>query len=211
MKTNRDKDIYELISAVMYHEISVCPDDDGWFNVEELLDHFAELKAAMNNIVIDRSCLEKIVESDKDNRFIFNDDKTLLRINTDHIAPKDVEEQLKTANRLNIKQSVFRKNHLPFKKDSERIIRISCSNGDAWSFGYETNKILFLDKKRFIMLVEYNDNPALVVSAYMSKASGKYRMKFVDMPMVINYIYPVEADILDYEGNSYRVSIVTDE
>ena len=143
-------------------------------------------------------------------RYIFNEDKTLLRISPDHISPKYVEEELKNAGTIKIKQSVFKKNNLEFVKDEIRKIIITSGNGRRWFFPYETNRIFYIDDKRFFMPVELTRGSAVAVSAYLNKHtkySYQYRMAFIDFPAVLNYIHALNSELADYEGNTYRICI----
>ena len=102
----KDWDRNDLLQIVLYHD-SIQKNENGWFNVDEIINHISGLHRGMNKPEYDFRMLEKRVNKDTDHRYIFNDDKTLLRISPDHIAPKYVEEELKTAGNIEIKQSVF--------------------------------------------------------------------------------------------------------
>lgn len=113
----------------------------------------------------DFQTLENQVDNDVDHRYIFNEDKTLIRISPNHIAPKYVEEQLKTAENLKIELSVFEKNHLKFVKDENRKFVITSGDEQRWKFPYETNRIFYIDDKRFLMPVKSNAGHGTAVSS----------------------------------------------
>ena len=143
-----------------------------------------------------------------DHRYLFNEDKTLLRISPDHIAPKYVEEELKTAGSIKIKQSVFKNNHLKYVKDEKRKIVITSGDEKRWEFPYETNRIFYIDDKRFFMPVELTRGSAVAVSAYLrKKTAAQYRMVFVGFPAVLNYIFALDHELEDYEGNTFKFSV----
>ena len=152
--------------------------------------------------------LEKQVDNDEDHRYIFNEDKTLLRISPDHLAPKYVEEELKNSGNIKIKPFVFKKNNLEFVKDEKQKLVITASDGRRWNFPYETNKIFYIDDKRFFMPVKFSRGSGVAVSAYFrKKTTFQYRMVFVDFPAVLNYIFTPDAELADYEGTTYKISI----
>ena len=199
----------DLLQIVLYHEY-VQKNEDGWFNVDEIINQISGLHRCMNKPEYDFRMLEKRVNKDKDHRYIFNDDKTLLRISPDHIAPEYVEEELKTARNIEIKQSVFEKYNLEFVKDENRKLVVTSGDGRRWQFPYETNRIFYIDEKRFFMLVELKSGPALAVSAYLhkhSKLSSQYRMIFLDFPAVLNYIFTIDSVLSDFEDNTFKISI----
>ena len=205
----KEWDRNDLLQIVLYHD-SIQKNEDGWFNVDEIINHISGLHRGMNKPEYDFRMLEKRVNKDTDHRYIFNDDKTLLRISPDHIAPKYVEEELKTAGNIEIKQSVFEKNSLEFVKDENRKLVVTSGDGSRWEFPYETNRIFYIDEKRFFMLVDLKRDPALAVSVYLNKhtkLSNQYRMIFLDFPAVLNYICAIDSVLSDFEGNTYKISI----
>lgn len=205
----KDWDRNDLLQLALYNEY-VQKNEDGWFNVDEIISHISDLHRRLNKPEYDFQILEKRVNKDKDRRYIFNEDKTLLRISPDHIAPEYVEEELKTAGNIEIKQSVFEKNNLEFVKDEKRMLIVTSGDGKQWKFPYETNRVFYIDEKRFFMLVELKRYPALAVSAYLNKhtvLSNRYRMVFIDFPAVLNYIYAIDSMLSDFEDNTYKISI----
>ena len=157
---------------------------------------------------MDQDQLETIVNKDEDRRYILSDDRTKLRINPEHPAPKYVEDGLKNVDDLKIKRSAFMLSDLPFKKDRKRSILVSCSNGNSYSFPYETNKIFFMDKKRFFMLIEEKGCLMLAVSPYMTKNLDKHwRMYIKALPELINNYFSFDAVLVDFDGISYKVTI----
>ena len=183
-------------------------DEDGWLDLEELIKRLAEI-----GYVLDMPMVEYIVNNDKDHRYILSDDKTKIRTSPDHPAPGYVEEALADPDGLKIKRSVFLMNMLKYKKDKKSIIHVECSNGDTFDFPYQTNKIFFLDKKHFFMvIIDRHDNEMLAVSSYMTREGAHhYRMAIKGFPSAINNLYPDYADLLDYDGNIYRVKIIKRE
>ena len=206
----KDWDRNDLLQIVLYNE-SVQRNEDGWFSVDEIISYISNLRrnGHIKMPEFDFDFLEKRVDTDKDHRYIFNDDKTLLRISPDHIAPEYVEEELKFAGNIEIRPSVFKKNNLEFVKDENRKLVVTSGDGSRWEFPYETNRIFYIDEKRFFMLVE-KCGPALAVSAYLNKhtkLSYQYRMFFLDFPPVLNYIFAIDSVLSDYEGNTYKICI----
>lgn len=85
---NLDK-LSVFISLVLRHKpdaANIILDEHGWANVEELLNGINETGRK-----IDMDILEKIVVTDKKQRYSFNQDKTLIRANQGHSIPVDVE------------------------------------------------------------------------------------------------------------------------
>lgn len=193
-------DVNELLSVCLYHE-NVLRRSGYWFGVDEIIGFISAITP------FNLQTLELIVDKDEDHRYTFNDDRTMLRISPEHVAPKDVEEQMKTADKLKIKRSFFTRLKLPFIKDRKRCIRITCSNGGGWEFPFETNKIFYIDEKHFFVLIEFEGNLRLLVSSYMNKAPGRYRMIFNHLDKVLNNVYPVTSELKDYEDNIFTVDI----
>ena len=205
----KEWDRNDLLQIALYHDF-IQKNEDGWFNVDEIINYISGIRRCQNKPEYDFQTLEKHVYNDVDHRYIFNEDKTLLRISPDHISPKYVEEELKNAGTIKIKQSVFKKNNLEFVKDETRKIIITSGNGRRWFFPYETNRIFYIDDKRFFMPVELTRGSAVAVSAYLNKHtkySYQYRMAFIDFPAVLNYIHALNSELADYEGNTYRICI----
>ena len=126
----------------------------------------------------------------------------------DHRPPQTVEEAMKTADDVKIKRSIFRLHGLPFVKDKTRQVVITSDKGDVWKFPYRTNKVFYIDEKRFCMLLESHHIPMLAVSAYLSKNSHyQYRMKMSYWPDVLNYFFTPDAELEDLEGITYKVRI----
>lgn len=194
----------------LYHYINTdeCLGEDGWFNAEELIRQFAE-----RGFLLDLPDLELIANKDGDHRYIFNEDKSKLRISPEHPAPKKVEELMRTADSLKVKRSVFIENDLPYKKDRKRKIHVECSDGCCFDFPYQTNKIFYMDSKHFFMLTENHGDLMLAVSSYMTKDGRyQYRTCYRGFPDVLNHLFMDSADLLDYEGKTYRVTfMVTDK
>ena len=214
-KDENGEEIMEVENFEIYEEFSskgipAYPVVECRLNVDEIINYISGIRRCQNMPEYDFQTLEKHVYNDVDHRYIFNEDKTLLRISPDHISPKYVEEELKNAGTIKIKQSVFKKNNLEFVKDETRKIIITSGNGRRWFFPYETNRIFYIDDKRFFMPVELTRGSAVAVSAYLNKHtkySYQYRMAFIDFPAVLNYIHALNAELADYEGNTYRICI----
>ncbi len=82
-------DLSKYVSRVLRHrpeDAGIRLDEHGWANVEELL---AGMNAAGREI--DRATLEKIVRTDKKQRYSFGEDGTMIRANQGHSIPVDVE------------------------------------------------------------------------------------------------------------------------
>lgn len=93
--------------------------------------------------------------------------------------------------------------------DKTRQVVITSDKGDIWKFPYRTNKVFYLDEKRFFMLLESQHRPMLAVSAFLSKNSKyEYRMKMPYWPDVLNYFYTSDAELCDCEGITYKVKII---
>ena len=78
-----------FISLILRHKpdtIGINLDENGWANVDELLNGINE-----SGRYIDISTLEEIVTADQKQRYSFSDDKTLIRANQGHSIPVDVE------------------------------------------------------------------------------------------------------------------------
>lgn len=140
-KWRNEWDRNDWLTIVLYGDSIQC-DEDGWFSVDEIIMYISKMEK------FDLQTLIMRVENDADHRYIFNEDRTLLRISPEHIAPKYVEEEMKTADNLKIEPSVFEFNMLPYVEDKQRQIVFTSSEGIRWQFPYETNKVFYLDKQR---------------------------------------------------------------
>lgn len=81
--------VSRFISLVLRHkpeEIGIVLDEHGWANVEELIDALNTKKKQ-----VDMEILEEIVRTDEKQRYLFDEDKTLIRANQGHSIPVDVE------------------------------------------------------------------------------------------------------------------------
>lgn len=81
-------DLSIFISLILRHKpeaIHITLDKHGWANVEELLKGINKTGRK-----IDIEILEKIVSTDKKQRYSFNKDKTLIRANQGHSISVDV-------------------------------------------------------------------------------------------------------------------------
>ncbi|MBR4819718.1 MAG: hypothetical protein IKZ74_06670 [Clostridiales bacterium] len=131
-----------------------------------------------------------------------------IHVKWDHTPAYTVEEAMKTANDLKIERSTFRLHGLPYVKDKNKKIVITSDKGNAREFPYETNKVFYLDEKRFFMLLEMHGEPMLAVSAYLTKNGQKmYRMKMSYWPDALNYFFVADSELSDFEGNCYKFKI----
>lgn len=81
-------DTSKFLSLILRHKpqtIGISLDEHGWANVEELI------AGVSNTREFNMDILEKIVRTDKKQRYMFNEDKTLIRANQGHSIPVDVE------------------------------------------------------------------------------------------------------------------------
>ena len=69
--------------------IGITLDEHGWANVDELVEGINK------NEAFSKATLEKIVKTDKKQRYSFSQDKTLIRANQGHSIPVDVELEKK--------------------------------------------------------------------------------------------------------------------
>lgn len=79
----------KFLSLVLRHkpdEIGIVLDNNGWANVDELLDKISNKDPYFNMDI-----LNEIVATDKKDRYSFNDDKTKIRANQGHSVKVDVE------------------------------------------------------------------------------------------------------------------------
>lgn len=78
----------KYLSLILRHKpetIGISLDQNGWANVDELINGIA--KTHQFNMEI----LEEIVRTDNKQRYSFNEDKTRIRANQGHSIPVDVE------------------------------------------------------------------------------------------------------------------------
>ena len=82
----------KFISMILRHKpevIGITLDEHGWANVDELIEGINK------NEAFSKVTLEKIVKTDKKQRYSFSQDKTLIRANQGHSIPVDVELEKK--------------------------------------------------------------------------------------------------------------------
>ena len=82
----------KFISMILRHKpevIGITLDEHGWANVDELVESINK------NEAFSKATLEKIVKTDKKQRYSFSQDKTLIRANQGHSIPVDVELEKK--------------------------------------------------------------------------------------------------------------------
>ena len=87
--------ISKFISMILRHRpevIGITLDEHGWANVNELIKGINETG---EEVEFSKATLEKIVKTDKKQRYSFSQDKTLIRANQGHSIPVDVELEKK--------------------------------------------------------------------------------------------------------------------
>ena len=85
------KEISKLMSLVLRHQpdyINIQLDENGWANVEELIQ-----KINAKGITVDLETLQTVVADNDKKRFVFNENKTMIRAQQGHSI--DVELELK--------------------------------------------------------------------------------------------------------------------
>ena len=85
---NQLKRVSKRMSYVLRHQpssIGIKLDEQGWIDVEELLEAFAK-----NGVSISRSLLETVVENNDKKRFSFSDDGSKIRANQGHSVNFDL-------------------------------------------------------------------------------------------------------------------------
>lgn len=89
--TNKElNEISKIIALVLRHkpeEIGISLNENGWAKVNELIVGISKKYSVEMNMEI----LEKIVSSDKKQRYSFNEDHSLIRANQGHSVNVDVE------------------------------------------------------------------------------------------------------------------------
>ncbi|CAI3652941.1 RNA 2'-phosphotransferase-like protein [Clostridium neonatale] len=84
-------ELSRYISLILRHKpevVGIALDEHGWANVEELINGIAK------NYEFNMGILEEIVKTDNKQRYLFNDDKTLICANQGHSIPVYVELEL---------------------------------------------------------------------------------------------------------------------
>lgn len=85
----------KFISMILRHKpevIGITLDEHGWADVNELIKGINETG---EEVEFSKAILEKIVKTDKKQRYSFSQDKTLIRANQGHSIPVDVELEKK--------------------------------------------------------------------------------------------------------------------
>ena len=85
----------KFISMILRHKpevIGITLDEHGWADVDELIKGINETG---EEVEFSKDTLEKIVKTDKKQRYNFSQDKTLIRANQGHSIPVDVELEKK--------------------------------------------------------------------------------------------------------------------
>ena len=86
-------DTSKFLSLILRHKpqvIGISLDEHGWANVEELIAGISKTREFNMEI------LQEIVQSDKKQRYSFNNDMTVIRANQGHSIPVDVELDIVT-------------------------------------------------------------------------------------------------------------------
>ena len=81
----------KFISMILRHKpevIGITLDEHGWADVDELIKGINETG---EEVEFSKTTLEKIVKTDKKQRYSFSQDRTLIRANQGHSIPVDVE------------------------------------------------------------------------------------------------------------------------
>lgn len=85
----------KFISMILRHKpevIGITLDEHGWADVDELIKGINETG---EEVEFSKTTLEKIVKTDKKQRYSVSQDKTLIRANQGHSIPVDVELEKK--------------------------------------------------------------------------------------------------------------------
>lgn len=85
----------KFISMILRHKpqvIGITLDEHGWADIDELIKGINETG---EEVEFSKDTLEKIVKTDKKQRYSFSQDKTLIRANQGHSIPVDVELEKK--------------------------------------------------------------------------------------------------------------------
>ena len=85
----------KFISMILRHKpevIGITLDEHGWADVDELIKGINETG---EEVEFNKTTLEKIVKTDKKQRYSVSHDKTLIRANQGHSIPVDVELEKK--------------------------------------------------------------------------------------------------------------------
>ncbi len=83
-----DKTVSKYIALILRHKpetIGISLDEHGWAKVPELIEGVSRTHP------LDMKRLERIVAEDEKQRYVFNEDKTLIRANQGHSISVDVE------------------------------------------------------------------------------------------------------------------------
>jgi putative RNA 2'-phosphotransferase len=83
------KHISKFLSLILRHkpqEIGLSLDENGWAQVEELIE-----KSKQKNVKFDKVILQEVVRTNDKKRFAFNEDGTKIRANQGHTIEVDVE------------------------------------------------------------------------------------------------------------------------
>lgn len=85
----------KFISMILRHKpevIGITLDEHGWADIDELIK---EINETGEEVKFSKDTLEKIVKTDKKQRYSVSQDRTLIRANQGHSIPVDVELEKK--------------------------------------------------------------------------------------------------------------------
>ena len=74
----KEWDRNDLLQIALYHDF-IQKNEDGWFNVDEIINYISGIRRCQNKPEYDFQTLEKHVYNDVDHRYIFNEDKTVTK------------------------------------------------------------------------------------------------------------------------------------
>ena len=107
-----------------------------------------------------------------------------------------------------IDKSVF--THIyPFVKDEGRKVTIECDSGENWAFSYETNKVIYLDDKRYLMFIEELGEPRLLACDNLRELEP---VRLIYPGLMYNYFTYVDVPepscpMKDRDGRNYKVTL----
>lgn len=143
MKMNEKtaKDISKFLSLILRHSpqtIGLKLDENGWVNVEELIE-----KCSKNRKSLNAALLDYVVENNDKKRFAFNEDKTKIRasqghsisveLNLNEAEPLDflyhgtVAKSLESIKKEGLKK--MNRQHVHLSKEKETAIKVGSRRG----------------------------------------------------------------------------------
>jgi len=147
------KHISKFMSLVLRHkpeEIGLNMNENGWVNVQELIAKMNQKGLAVNDDLIN-----KIVQTNDKKRFVFNEDKTLIRANQGHsididldLAPVEPPETLYHGTAERFLESILKTG---LHKQSRQHIHLSITIETAIAVGKRHGKPVVLKIQSGIM------------------------------------------------------------